>query len=519
MAKIVSSSQIAAIHRDSSNLERIQKPPNAPPDTQWIGGYKVGVGGNGVATMWVLIDKSTHRAIHHVVIKDSFERASESTKETGLYKGIYRQLKDKGMDFGADPTHNIGHAAPEHRFLKEAYLQGLMTVPESSEEIYCNPLWGYARRLLGNPYSSAHNHWRLYMPLHDYGDLDNLIKSHYFAKKAIPEPFIWHTFICLMKAAVQLEERARSRPNNTDSDVIVVFDMKPGNILLAPPDTTKSFPIYPRPHLADLGGGNLTNKDDFENKIHSQHFAYTPGYMAPEMVKPSAGSQALLPNSVLRGTCTNVWQIGRVLEQMMKLRGGFPNIDYQPGRKEVDMIPQIIGWQGELPGQNYSMNLRRMVNRCLQFAPHKRPSPQNFLSYIDNPGHPLFQGMDTFGSDAWFQDQQQKRTAAGPKPKPKDLHEDITARAAEEEKHRRFTKARPYLRAWGPSRAAEFLFLDVFPPEELEVMYTDEANWWATDPQDLTDAKGKPVYPLPKATEEIDFDIQLDDESSSDHIM
>lgn len=322
-----------------------------------------------------------------------------------------------------------------------------------------------------------------------------------------------------MKAAVQLEERARSRPNNTDSDVIVVFDMKPGNILLAPPDTTKSFPIYPRPHLADLGGGNLTNKDDFENKIHSQHFAYTPGYMAPQMVKPSVGSQALLPNSVLRGTCTNVWQIGRVLEQMMKLRGGFPNIDYQPGRKEVDMIPQIIGWQGELPGQNYSMNLRRMVNRCLQFAPHKRPSPQNFLNYIDNPGHPLFQGMDTFGSDAWFQDQQQKRTAAGPKPKPKDLNEDIAARAAEEEKHRRYTKARPYLRAWGPSRAAEFLFLDVFPPEELEVMYTDEANWWATDPQDLTDAKGKPVYPLPKATEEIDFDIQLDDESSSDHIM
>lgn len=179
----MSSSQIDAIHRDSSNLERIQKPPNAPPNTQWIGGYKVGVGGNGVATMWVLIDKFTHRAVHHVVIKDSFERASESTKETGLYKGIYRQLKDKGMDFGADPTHNIGHAAPEHRFLKEAYLQGLMTVPDSSEEIYCNPLWGYARRLLDNPYSSAHNHWRLYMPLYDYGDLDNLIKSHYFANQ------------------------------------------------------------------------------------------------------------------------------------------------------------------------------------------------------------------------------------------------------------------------------------------------------------------------------------------------
>lgn len=519
MAKIVTSSQIAAIHRDSSNLERIDKPPNASPNTQWIGGYKIGVGANGVATMWVLVDKSTLKAINHVVIKDSFERTSDSTAETGLYKGIYRQLRDKGMDFGADPTHKIGHAAPEHRFYKEAYLQGLMTVPGSSEEIYCNPLWGYAKRLLDNPYSSAHNHWRLYMPLYDYGDLDNLIKEHYYKKKAIPEPFIWHTFICLMKAAVQLEEQARSRPNNTDSDVIVVFDMKPGNILLAAPDNKKSFPIYPRPHLADLGGGNLTNKNDFDNRIHAQHFAFTPGYLAPEMVKPSTGSPALLPHSVLRGTCTNVWQIGRVLEQMMKLRGGFPNIDYQAGRKEADMIPEIIGWQGTYTGQNYSIQLRKMVNRCLQFHPDKRPSPQNLLYAIDQPGHVLYKGMDTFGSDAWFEEQQQKRAKAPPKPKPRNLHEDIAARAADDEAQRRLAKARPYLRAWGPARANEFASLGVFPPEELEVMYTNEANWWATEPQDLIDAHGAPVYPLPKATEEIDLDIKLSGVSSSDHIL
>ncbi|CAD0088407.1 unnamed protein product [Aureobasidium mustum] len=522
MAHIVNPSQIAAIHRDGENLEKIKQPPNPPPNTQWIGGYKIGVGSFGVATLWVLIDCSTRRAINHAVIKDSFEPETHSTREEGLYEGIWYQLAQKGMDFGVDPAYKnsiIPFADREVRFLKEAYLQGMMTVPDSSEEIYCNPLWGYARKELENPYSREHNHWRLYMPLYDYGDLEGLIRAHFFISRGIPEPFIWHTLICLMKGAVQLEEQARSRLDYTDSDVIVVFDIKPGNILLAPPDNRKSFPIYPRPHFADLGGGNLTNKDDWDNKVHEQSFSYTPGYIAPEMWRPPPGPR-LLPNHVLRGTPTNVWQIGRLAEHMMKLCDRLPDIVYQSGRQESDMTPQIIGWQGTLPGQNYSMPLKKMVARLLQFDPEKRPSPQKFLEVVDKPGLAFFKGMDSFGSDAWFLDQQQRRAAAGPTPKPTNLNEDIAARDAQEEAKRRLTKARPYLRAWGSSRASEFASLGVFPPEELEVMYTNEANWWATDPQDLVYANGGLVYPLPKATEDtIDIDkMKLDDESSSAHI-
>ncbi|CAD0108470.1 unnamed protein product [Aureobasidium uvarum] len=236
MSNILNPSQIYAVSQDRSNLQTKNTPPYPPPNTTWVGGYKFGVGGFGVATLWILVGRTTLRAIDRVVIKDAFEKSSDSTVETGLYKGIYRQLKKKGLDFGVDPTHNIGHAASHLRFLKEAYLQVSMTVPDTSEEIYAAQLWGYSRKLLDSPYSPDHNHWRLYMPLYDYGDLNGLIKAHYIEKKAIPEPFIWHTLICLMKAAVQSEDQARSRPNNTDTDVIVVFDMKPGNILLAAPD-------------------------------------------------------------------------------------------------------------------------------------------------------------------------------------------------------------------------------------------------------------------------------------------
>ncbi|CAD0095518.1 unnamed protein product [Aureobasidium vineae] len=301
------------------------------------------------------------------------------------------------------------------------------------------------------------------MSLYDYGDLNGLIKAHFIKQKAIPEPFIWHTLICLMKAAVQLEEQARSRPNNTDTDVIVVFDMKPGNILLAAPERTSMFPIYPRPHIADVGGGVLTNKDDFGNRVHGQRIVYTRGYKAPEMWRPHQGLSAdatILESSTapIRGTWTNVWQIGRVIEQMMKLIPKFADIVYQPGQDEEAMTPGITDWPFELPGQNYSMILRKLVAQCLSFHPEERPSPQIILSHIDKPGFVLFNGMDSFGNDAWFQQQQLERTAAGPKkaPKPTTLFEGAALRDTEVENQRRLYQARAYLRAWGPIIAAEF---------------------------------------------------------------
>ncbi|KAI4725849.1 hypothetical protein E4T49_06429 [Aureobasidium sp. EXF-10728] len=455
MSKIPNPGQIYTVSQDRSNLQTKNTPPNPPPNTIWIGGYKLGVGGYGVATLWILVDRTTLRAIDRVVIKDAFERSSAgSTLETGIYKGIYRQLEEKGLDFGADPTNKIGHADARLRFLREAYLQGLMTEPDADDEIYASQLWGYARKLLNNPYSPNHDHWRLYMSLYDYGDLGGLIRAHTIERKAIPEPFIWHTLICLMKAAAQLETQARLRPNNTNSDVIVVCDMKPGNILLAAPDQTSMFPIYPRPHIADLGGGVLTNKDDYENRTHRQRIAYTRGYKAPEMWRPSHGLPAnatIFPSAApIRATWTNVWQIGRVLEQMMKLYPKLTDMDYQPGRKEEAMTPEIINWPFSLPGQKYSMILRRTVAQCLRFHPKERPSPQMILRHLEMPGYGVYyDGMDTFGNDAWFQQQQMKRAAAGPKniPVPTTPLEAAAIRDAETETQRRLYQAQAYLRA------------------------------------------------------------------------
>lgn len=499
MSRILSDRQKAEVRRDGSNLERLNKLPNPLPNTRWVGGYAVGSGSYGLATLWVLVDNSTLRAVTHVVIKDAFEGVWEPTAEKDIYTNIYLQLRNKGLDFGADPTNPIGRAAPDRRFLKEAYLQGLMTVPDVNEEMYCAQLYGYARKLLERPYSERHNHWRLYMPLYDYGDLQKLIDAHVYKTVAIPEPFIWHTLICLMKAAVQLEEQARLRPHRSDSDVIVVFDMKPGNILLAQPDRASTFPIYPRPHVADLGGGALTNQTDPRNVQNRMNIVHSPGYLAPEM------SRHMDP-IILRGTCTNVWQIGRVIEMMMKLLPEtWDDIDYsfRPGVKPEALEPEIINYNYWLPAQqNYSIQLKQIVARCLCLFAADRLTPQDVLAWIDEARadgcHDVFfKGMETFGDDAWFLEQRQIRAAAPQPPKIKHSDEESALQAAKAEKIRRTYKAKPYLHAWGHERAAEFTELGVFPPEQYEVLYEGEANWWATETADFIWQDGTPVWPLP----------------------
>lgn len=248
----LSNAQKAQILADSDGLQYVNVLPAPPLGTTWIGGYRLGGGSYGEVTLWIMIDNVTNKPLKQVAIKDTFDK--HSTEEKGFYKNVYQQLVRKGLDFDVDPECKLGHARSDRRFFKEAYLQGIMTEPDSSEEILSVPLWGFSRKnssLRGTEY----NHWRLYMPLYDYGTLDNLMYAHKRMGRGIPEPFIWHTLHCLFGGAVQLQKQAQKREGSTPSEIIVVFDMKPENILLAPPSRNSAFPIYPRPHIADLGGG------------------------------------------------------------------------------------------------------------------------------------------------------------------------------------------------------------------------------------------------------------------------
>ncbi|KAH0342074.1 kinase-like protein, partial [Aureobasidium melanogenum] len=490
----LSSAQRAAILANPDGLQYINVLPKPPLGTTWIGGYALGRGAYGEVTLWILLDNVTQKPLKTCAIKDSFDK--HSTKEEGLYQNVYQQLVRKGFDFDVDPETELGHARSDQRFCKEAYLQGIMTEPNSKEEMFSVPMWGYKKQL-PSLRGSEYNHWRLYMPLYDYSSMFNLMYAHRKARKANPEPFIWHTLHCLFSGAVQLQEQAQKREGSTKSDIIVVFDMKPDNILLAPPSRTSGFPIYPRPHIADLGGGCLTNSEDELNRKSKLICALTRGYVPPEIDAQYVYDDPKTQNMGCHDW-TNVWQIARVAEAMMKLTMQPDQIEYRLGKKVEEMEPEILDWEGELPGQDYSMDLRRLLSRCLKFDPTKRPTSRRVLQSITTS--PAFlqhrHGMDTFGNDAWFEEQQRKHDEKkAAKPSPKTTPPTLEEVEAATKKRKRLANAEIYTRAWEADKRAKFRELEVLPDEKFDLEYGYN-ELWSTAQFPLRDENGAFLYDL-----------------------
>lgn len=178
-----------------------------------------------------------------MVIKDLW--LGESTTEPPAYKGIYEDLVHKGMDFGVN-TNRPGKATADERFLREAYLQGLMTDRDHPYSNNTVPLRGYRK---GDKHeykddgSIKRTHWRIYLDLLHAGDLSNSIKEHTVEDEfnsrirhpehPLPEPFIWWVFMCITEGLLRLESVVQARPNarQEQDEVMAFLDMKPLNIL------------------------------------------------------------------------------------------------------------------------------------------------------------------------------------------------------------------------------------------------------------------------------------------------
>ncbi|KAI4717927.1 hypothetical protein E4T48_05866 [Aureobasidium sp. EXF-10727] len=480
----LSSVQRAKILADGHGLQYLKNPTHPNVDPGWVGGYRLGGGSYGEVSLWIMYDPITSKALKYCAIKDAFD--DSSTQEEGLYRNIYHQLARKGMDLGVDPQNEIGQAHIDNRYYKEAYLQGMVTEPDSEDPTYCVPLWGYARKDPGLR-DWFINHWRLYMPLYEYGTLETLIDAHLEEGRGIPEPFIWHTLHCLMSGAEQLRIQAAKREGATSTDIIVVFDMKPVNILLAPPDQNSTFPMYPRPHIADLGGACLTNNEDPLNRQARLEYQVTAGYRPPEVRRPPR-------NGWPCGRWTNIWQIGRVAEALMKLQVHFDDLPFLQDHPQT-CEPQIMNWQGQYPGQNYSYALRHLVSRCMKFNPIDRAHADKVLWAIkERPDfRQHFQHIETFGSDAWFEEQQRQQAEKAATEPPKTTTP-AEIEAANATLARQRSEASAYLRAWDRPKREKFLELGVFPDDRYNLNYT-YAGFWA-DPFPVVDENGAPRHRL-----------------------
>lgn len=152
-------------------------PSGLSQDHTWLGSVHLALGGSGAVHYWLKVDQNQN-ILDRMVIKDFW--LGESTAEPPAYKGIYEDLVDKGMDFGVDPDRP-GKATADERFLREAYLQGLMTNRNHPYSNNTVPLRGYKK---GDKHeykedgSVKRTHWRIYLDLLHAGDLSNLIEEH-----------------------------------------------------------------------------------------------------------------------------------------------------------------------------------------------------------------------------------------------------------------------------------------------------------------------------------------------------
>jgi hypothetical protein len=218
----------------------------------------------------------------------------------------------------------------------------------------------------------------------------------------------------------------------------------------------------------------------------------TEGYHPPEMARNVPYKDGRMPC----GEWTNVWQIGRVAEAMMKLALQFDELPYHPSNKSGDMEPEILNWRGDLPGQDYSMELRRVIASCTRFDPRKRNNARDIINVIET--NPAFlynlHAMHTFGNDAWFEEQERKQAekAASEPPGTTTPPTPSTAaaqEAAETKKRKRMDDAYSYLRSWDGDKRARFMELEVLPDEKFDLEYNGN-QFWATDDKPLVDENG-----------------------------
>lgn len=339
-----------------------------------------------------------------MAIKDIF--SGESTQEPEQYRGIYEDMVLKGLDLGVAASGNAGEAQPEDRFFKEAYLQALLTPNPGEASSYTVPLRGYKRSRV--PGSSAVT-WRMYMDYYHLGDLIGLIMDHQRREVPIPEPFIWWTLLCMTYSLCAMENRPRSRTNARpqQDETVVMIDMKPHNMLLEPSDGTRQFPVYPAPLIMDFGSAHLihpTHPDNDEDLPTTS----TQGFVSPEMPyvfhwgeeEAVEGPSKRVDEGV--ATWTNIWQMGRTLECMMRCTSNLGDPTYD--MEDPDFYSCSTIWTDTIDhdGFEYSADLTELVYQCQAYHPHQRPTLPDIMTYIQTHAPINLRGMDAHGTPPWI---------------------------------------------------------------------------------------------------------------------
>ncbi|KAK6002591.1 hypothetical protein QM012_001341 [Aureobasidium pullulans] len=334
-------------------------------DGNWIGVEgRLGKGGQGCARLFVRVDEQ-NRITKRIVVKDSCQNLATWADENWWARGR----------LGFDP--------------RESIVNKLLSLPTPER-------WErYIVEYLGH---SINHQWktnRTYMEYCDGGDLHKLMKaqirdrhvnlnyesgnSEYDIAKSvkvsggevIPEPFVWYY---LKQMAIALHRMSNIPIRQNKGNFVVHKDIKPENIFLTSPDP-KEFPKYPVCKLGDFGSAHVTFPHDPDNQ-EEWYDPVTPGFIPPEMDRFVYSETAWELTMA-----TNVWQIAMTIVTLMRLERP-KEIDYED--ENLDLGEDFLHSLEDLK-QDYSFELRSLLEKMLYISPRARPTPKRILErYFEN---------------------------------------------------------------------------------------------------------------------------------------
>ncbi|GAB7322247.1 hypothetical protein MBLNU13_g03239t3 [Cladosporium sp. NU13] len=224
--------------------------------------------------------------------------------------------------------------------------------------------------------------YRIFLEYCPNGELSSLLNHHWALNMTnqqpdsyIPEPAIWHIFNSLIKAGLAMERVFAE---------VVHLDIKPDNVFLGdyagidPELFPDNFAMYPTCKLGDFGLATYCRLAENRHKLSNNNYIDrgTPCFIAPEQMPQYHGKSRPHLNAK-----TNVWGVGITVMALMNLNVHAGHLQFLQAATD-ESLPALVPAFTPAAIAEYSPELRKMVQACVQYGQDDRPTFSSLLASL-----------------------------------------------------------------------------------------------------------------------------------------